>query len=152
MTTSMEWAIPAVVNENISQRLGKLLRLTKLCIVSVALAREQRMDAMVKIVAPNTIESISTFAARRNQAHVVLVRFRDHDDASALPTGHPLHGFLHFRQDMQCARVINGLHRVQRKPSMWKSRIHIAALSSTSLRTASLSGPSKLSACPHGVW
>ena len=38
--------------------------LTKLCIVSVALAREQRMDAMVKIVAPNTIESISTFAAR----------------------------------------------------------------------------------------
>ena len=138
----VEWTEAAVVHEHAVEGLCEMFGVTEILIVTVALTRQQRVDAVMKIVAPNAVEAVSALVGRVNKPYIVLVGFGDDVHDPVLHCATSKHGRLYVGKDVARRKIVDRLHGVEPQPVDVKIADPHVALSITNCRTESLYGPS----------
>src|SRR6266850_4428457 len=65
------------------ERAHDLLRLAEILVIALALAGQESVHALVKIIAPQGIETVTAAARRTHQLGIVLIRLADHADLAS---------------------------------------------------------------------
>ncbi len=113
VAAAVKHAITTVVHKHVVIGFGQVLGAAKILVIAVALAGQQRVNAVVEVVVPDAVQSVAALLARADQPDVVLVGLGRDVDQPLGPGGFALHGRRDLGQDMARAEVINGLDRVE---------------------------------------
>src|SRR6185312_1631189 len=72
----LEWL--TLKNKAVHERAGDLHCVAKILVIAFALAGEKSVDGVVKIVAPDCVESIAASFCGADDLGIVLIRFSNH--------------------------------------------------------------------------
>src|SRR5262245_44587274 len=84
---------------------GQLVKPSEVLVITCPLSREQRMQGMVDVVVPLSIQAIASFGKWGYDSHIVQVALSNHMNEPAQPMGLGVHGFGQFTHNVTGARV-----------------------------------------------
>jgi hypothetical protein len=70
--------ILAAVHKPLPKGLGQLLQVAKILVISISLPREKRMEAVMEIVIPLSIQATAALLGRVNDPNIIEIAFRNH--------------------------------------------------------------------------
>ena len=109
---SPELEVLALKNKSCLERARKLSQSAEILVVAVALAGQQGMHRVMKIVAPDGVETV-TGRSLANKRGIVGVRLGDDQDLAPKFASQRLHVLLDFRQDVLRGLVVNRLDSIE---------------------------------------
>ena len=101
------------VNETFPKGLDHLADAPEILVISVLFFREKRVEAVVKIVIPLSIQAISSLSRGVDDANIVQIALCDHRDLAAQILRLPLNLLPDIQQDVSGAEIkdsVNGVY------------------------------------------
>src|SRR5207245_5214371 len=109
---SPELEVLALKNKSCLERARKLSQSAEILVVAVALAGQQGMQRVMKIVAPDGVETVTGWSLA-NKRGVVGVRLGYDQDLAPKFASQRLHVLLDFRQDVLRGLVVSRLDSIE---------------------------------------
>ena len=101
------------VDERLTVGPRQLLQSAEISVIAMSLTGQHRVQGVVEIVAPLSIQSITTGGWGTHDARIIEIAFGDEMERPALALSAICGGLGQFRQNMPGAEVVNGVNRIQ---------------------------------------
>src|SRR5438270_2396407 len=99
-------------DESLIERADQLLRTSEIAVIPFVLARQQRMDRVMKVIAPHAFETISALFHGTQVFRLILVSLGHHADGTAKLSAERVSLFGNVAHDVPWGVVLNRLYGV----------------------------------------